>query len=543
MGKGTIVSHIADGKYNVTLNIDDSRAQDTIIELDAAILQLNTIILDLHGQRSAAWIMYDSAKSKMNIIIGQYASGLATKQQVVAAVADTNAKYRVYVEYDRAWWGAQLRQKSLQKRKEYIENKLVENPEPTIEAWCADLTEDLSGEVGTIEIPNERTNDVQVRPGYGGEAVYDAPRDGQLQQVVSSTAPGVYYNYAMFPGWQKWKPTYRVGEITAKPTDDTAHVLLDSATSTAQSLDVNVSNTLSDVPIVYMDCNGAVFIVGDRVVVEFISQDHTNPRIIGFETNPKACELDLISIISGVGTSSTKIHDGLTGTIQQSCVPVGDAYKYHLWRGCTFTGTDFMAYDWTGKWLYMFDGYKATDNICTAKWAWNFAAYFWRMGLAWTGTQLVTLSAQDQRTIDVFDLMLTPPYTISHAFSYVLTGFNVYAMCWDYTTNDLIVGGHDPASFPFTGRIRKYTGLTNTLKSELVYPNVPGSAFWQPIACFGITMQGTDLITWGGRHAQTPAINETIRLHSGFSITIQQTEPYAPTGTNLRDIIVYPKNG
>lgn len=541
MGKGTIVNHIADGKYNVTLKIDDTRAQQAITDLDTAILQLNTIITELAASRGTAWAMYDSAKAKLNVIISQYVAGTATKKQVVAATADMNAKYRLYIEYDRAWWHAQLRQKSLEKRKEYIQNKLTENPEPTIEAWCADLTEDLSGNVGTIEIPNERTNDVQIRPGYDGEAVYNASRDGQLQQVVSSTAAGIYYNYAMFPGWQKWKPTYRVGKITAKPTTDTAHVLLDDATSSAQGLDVNVSNTLNDVPIVYMDCNGQVFEVDDRVVVEFIAQDHTDPQIIGFEANPKACELDLISIISGSGASSTNIHAGLTGTIDQTCIPLGDPNKYDLWWGCTFTGTDFIAYNWTQKWVVVFDGVET--NICNLKIIYPLLGYTKRAGIAYNGTYLITVDTF-LNTIDVFNISLVTPYTISHAFSYVLTGFSVYAMCWDFIEGDLIVGGSFSAGTPFDGRIRRYTGLTNVLKDEIIYPTIPSNPpVWNSVACQGLTMKGTDLITWGGRHAQTPPINETIRVHDGFSTTIKQTEPYSPTGLNFFDIIVYPKNG
>lgn len=540
MGKGTIVNHIADGQYNVTLNIDDSRAQTTITQLEATILQLNTTITELYAIRNTAWIMYDSAKSKMNIIIDKYTQDLATKEQVVAAVADTNSKYRLYVEYDRAWWHAQMRQTALTKRKEYIENKLAENPEPTVQAWCADLTEDLSGNVGTIEIPNERTNDIQIRPGYGGEAVYDASRDGQLQQVVSSTAAGVYYNYAMFPGWQKWKPTYRVGKITAKPTDNTAHVLLDDAASSAQNLDVNVSNTLSDVPIVYMDCNGAVFEVDDRVVVEFVSQNHTNPRIIGFETNPKACLLDLISIPSGNPYAATNIHDELTGSIQQTCTPLGDPYKTHIWTGCTFDGTHFIAYDWSAKYVYIFNGYRLGDPICNAVNYWDLSAYFWRYGLAWTGTQLVTVTGIHFDQIDVFNISGGHAVTLDK--SYVLTDFRIYGICWDFNTNNLIVGGYYGPGFPYSGRIRKYAGLTNSMIDEIIYPAVPGT-IWSPRACDGLTMQGVNLITWGGRHAQIPAQNKTIRLHDGFSTTILQTEPYAPTQFNAIDMIVYPKNG
>ena len=69
MGKGIIVNHIADGEYNVTIKIDDSFVQDTIIKLDDAILHYNSIILELQAKKSTAWTMYDSAKTKFNIIL------------------------------------------------------------------------------------------------------------------------------------------------------------------------------------------------------------------------------------------------------------------------------------------------------------------------------------------------------------------------------------------------------------------------------------------------------------------------------------------
>lgn len=540
MGKGTIVSHIADGQYNVTLNIDDSRAQQTIIDLDAAILNYNTIIIDAQVAKGTAWAMYDSARSKFNAILDQYISGTASKEQVVSATADMNSKYRLYIEYDRAWWHAILKQKSLQKQKEYIENKLAENPEPTVQAWCADLTENLSGEVGTIEIPNERTNDTQIRPGYGGEAVYSASRDGQLQQVVSSTAAGVYYNYAMFPGWQKWKPTYRVGKITAKPTDDTANVLLDSATSTAQQLDINVSDTLSDIPIVYMDCNGAVFEVDDRVIVEFISQDHTNPRIIGFETNPKACMLDLISIPSAsLGLAARiNIHDKLTGTIQQSCIPLGAPYVSHWWTGCTFDGNYLMAYDNSAKRIYQFNGYKVGDDICTAINYWDFTSFFYRYAIAWTGSQFVTLTIGPTGKFNQIEVFTVTgiPHEVALDISYTLpyASYTIHCMCWDFVENNLIVGGLDAATGD--NRIRKFNGLTTALVNEISIP-------FTGTSLNGITQKDINLITWWA-DTITPA-NQRIKLHDGFSTTILESNLYIPSPAqfNAFDMIVYPKNG
>jgi len=163
----------------------------------------------------------------------------------------------------------------------------------TLNAWCADYTEAASGEVATLEIPNEPKT-VLIAP--AGRAPFDA--DGELRMRALMTPPQAYYNAAILPGWQKFKPTYRSGVITAI-SGDTADVLLDEAKSSASDIadiglvnvefDVNQTSTLTNVPIVYQDCNGSVFEVGDGVVVQFMSQSWSTPRIIGFLSNPRQC--------------------------------------------------------------------------------------------------------------------------------------------------------------------------------------------------------------------------------------------------------------
>jgi hypothetical protein len=107
--------------------------------------------------------------------------------------------------------------------------------------------------------------------------------------IVMSPAQA-YWNLAAQPGWQKWKPTYRWGVISNIDKDnDTADVSLASASSEQQTLDINQTSSLSNVPVVYMTCNANAFEDGDRVVVEFQNLDWTQPRIIGFLDNPKAC--------------------------------------------------------------------------------------------------------------------------------------------------------------------------------------------------------------------------------------------------------------
>ena len=95
---------------------------------------------------------------------------------------------------------ATLKLRSFQLRKSYLIGNTPSDP--IVNAWCADLTEDLSGEIGTIEVPGERGT-VLIQPGYGGNAVYDSSRDGQLQPLIACPAAQVFYNLAMLPGWQK----------------------------------------------------------------------------------------------------------------------------------------------------------------------------------------------------------------------------------------------------------------------------------------------------------------------------------------------------
>jgi hypothetical protein len=80
---------------------------------------------------------------------------------------------------------------------------------------------------------------------------------------------------------------------------DVADVALDEAKSSAGGIadiglaniefNVNQTSTLTNVPIVYQDCNGEAFEVGDSVVVQFMSQNWNAPQIIGFLSNPRPC--------------------------------------------------------------------------------------------------------------------------------------------------------------------------------------------------------------------------------------------------------------
>ena len=240
MGKALIAENKGDGLYRVRLQLDTLRAEGAIKTLEERIAALIT-------------------KSQL------------TTTESAALVAYKN-------------------------RLDMLKNNLPNDEE--LELWCVDLSDDLEGFVGTLEIAGERPRFGQAAnmlihanslESEEGTATFQSERDGMIQPVLAVSAAAWFVNVCRFPGWQKWLARFRLGIITKKPTVDTANVKLDVALSSVRGYDVNQTETLQNVPISYMNCNGAVFEVDDRVVIEFINRDWETPKIIGFTDNPRAC--------------------------------------------------------------------------------------------------------------------------------------------------------------------------------------------------------------------------------------------------------------
>jgi len=244
MGKATIISNLEDGKYSIRVDYRRVEFESKIDRKDSEIANLTALIPTLEGKA----------------------------QQL-----------------------AQIQLKAAQAAKEKLELDMPEDVE--IDAWCADFTVDLSGEVATCEIPNEfgrfreDVGHINIRPGYDGQSDYDRNRDGQLTPFATMGVANSYLNRAILPGWQKWKPTYRYGVITDIDRDNNhCDIDLNAAESTQQDINVNQTDTLSDVPFEYITCNHVPFQVGDEVLIQFRAQDWNDPVVIGFREEPKPCE-------------------------------------------------------------------------------------------------------------------------------------------------------------------------------------------------------------------------------------------------------------
>lgn len=300
MGKATITEHLGAGRYAVVLKREAARLQAQldklaaeVAEIDQLLAALVTPIYDANLVLAAAINDFETALVALSVPptaeqLEEYAAAMTALQVAQAAYQKLKSQQ------------VQLRLRKVSREKRIQRLEAVPATEEAITAWCGDLTTDLAGDVGTMEVGRDEATQHILRPGgaAGTAAAFDVARDGQLQAVLGGTPANAFYNYALIPGADKWRPRYRVGEITALD-GNVATVLLDALRSTHQGFNCNQATSIS-APIEYMNCNEAVFDVGDRVVVYF-SGDWSTGKVIAFESNPKACEL-LGFAVSGDGS-------------------------------------------------------------------------------------------------------------------------------------------------------------------------------------------------------------------------------------------------
>lgn len=351
MGKGTIASGGTDGLYQVTLDYGQAARDARVAKITADLAALAGKIAGAQALLDAQQAIEDAQKVVVDAAIETYitvsraigpaleavnaaqdalaalqADEFATPEDIAAAQATLTAANEAYASAKAAIEPAlknyteaaselatlKGRTAALRLPLELLKAQQAQQTKDlatwtalvlteTIPAWCADLTEDASGLVATVEIPGENAL-VLIAPA----APVPGLTDGLLTAREVQSPEQVFWNAAVLPGWQKWKPTYRLGTITALDiVADTASVDLDVAASSAQGLNVNQVSSLSAVPVQYMTCNALAFEVGDRCVVAFTGQDQATPKVIGFRDHPKACapEFVLVPIAEVVPTA------------------------------------------------------------------------------------------------------------------------------------------------------------------------------------------------------------------------------------------------
>lgn len=364
MGKATIISGGADGRYTIKLDhgkaVRDARVtklQARQTELAVQITQAQAKVSEQQASEAAAQFNADAAIEAyvaasqvvgpaLDAVTTAYAVLMSVQASVTSSTAEREAAQAAVTAAEAAYQAAQAalkqaindwskattelltekgkmaplrlalqllqdEQAALQKELSHWQSMVLED---TLQAWCADLTEDATGTVATIEIPGENL-DVMIAP----EAPAPTPADGVLTAREVQSPEQVFFNAAILPGWQKYRPTYRRGEVLQISDAGTMTVKLDDDKSSAQNLGINQAETLNSVPVKYMSCDAAAFEVGDRCIVRFTDQDWTKPTVVGFAGNPKPCG-------ALVGAPASDLH-------RLGYTPPGNAGPAAAWAG------------------------------------------------------------------------------------------------------------------------------------------------------------------------------------------------------------------
>ena len=188
------------------------------------------IISEAGGGLYAIEVKHDTAVADAQL--AKLESMLAT---IDARIAEESGK----PEPDQSVIGAlKLRKTAIEKRIDRV--KEAADADFRSSAWCADLTEELTGEVGTIEPGAEMKNGINIRPGFDDGAAFDRARDGQATPFLTMGVADAMRNFALMPAIQRWRPTYRYGTISNIVVEtDTCRVTLEPLFSSIQDLDIN----------------------------------------------------------------------------------------------------------------------------------------------------------------------------------------------------------------------------------------------------------------------------------------------------------------
>lgn len=353
MGRARITGGGTDGLYTIRIERDLARAKRTI---DALTIEQGRIAAKitaaLEVRAGAADALLLAAGAATAAWGDAAAAGPDDYQQALrrASEAELAAQKAAGVLQIADLDVSRLRLRDQQIRADIIRLQAVPEYVDTA-AWCADLTEDLPPDalVGLLIPGDERyTEPPIVRPAFADRAAYVAARDGILAPVVPGAPASYARNTVLLPGRQRWLPRHRIGTIVAVSGDSCVVTLADQRSSRQQLPTVPLEGgslegdpvTLHDVPIEYMDCHGDAFAPGDRVVVAFQHQDPAQPKVVGFHSHPKPCDLrGIIGTWRDAGSGSTG-SAGADVLLTQTAVtypapawPHGNQSRVQMYRG------------------------------------------------------------------------------------------------------------------------------------------------------------------------------------------------------------------
>ena len=360
MGRAVIVSNEGAGAYTVRQVVSQGRARARLAALQAKSAALDPKITEAARLQAEDVAAADYALGRLNTALEQVPiaqDALAAAQMALINIRFTGTAAEIAaaelavqqaealvaaVVHERKYWENEMQAtltramksdgalQSLRLEKAGLEsgirtlaNNLPGVISPTENAWCWDYTVDLEigATVGTVDAGRLKGNEPLV---IWSEGTNPSTRWGTLCATMDLTPEGAFYNLAMLPGVDRWRPRFRTARVTAagvlaNTLDVHVNPLNLTTTSPIRSWTLNCdqSTWLDGVPVEYMGLAspGDLFAVGDDVVIEFREGkkpvpgtpwpggsgapwlgggDWSHPVCVGFAHDPKPCWPDVL---------------------------------------------------------------------------------------------------------------------------------------------------------------------------------------------------------------------------------------------------------
>lgn len=243
MGQATITGGGPTGLYDIQIVKHAGTSAARLVKIAARLVELGDnhgsppvsgLLVTAEAEVSAAQNALSAAQYTLSVLLIQYEVGSVKREVVTAATKAIVECEMTLLKKQRDLSFLQVEKTSLTQEQTRLNAAMAAEPRSNI--WCTDLTEDLAvgATVGTMEMNGEDSEIILTPGGVSSTGL------GKLQHAGISTPAAVFYNKAIMPCWQKWKPTYRIGKILKITNSlDTCDVGIEDQRSCEQGLKIN----------------------------------------------------------------------------------------------------------------------------------------------------------------------------------------------------------------------------------------------------------------------------------------------------------------
>jgi predicted transglutaminase-like cysteine proteinase len=246
MGQAIITGGGPTGLYDVTIKKHAGKSVARLAAIAARLVILGGggspvlpgLIPTAQAAVTTASGAITTAQIALDAVVFRFTIGTATRKEVTAATTTVLEKQAIFTQKQRDLSLLKIERGALTKEQVRINTAMA--TEARTGVWCTDLTEDLAvgATVGTMEMNSADDQIILAPGGLVSKSI------GLLQHAGVSTGAAVFMNKARLPAAQKWKPTYRVGTITAIDYDtDKCDVGIEEQYSEEQGLPINQTGT------------------------------------------------------------------------------------------------------------------------------------------------------------------------------------------------------------------------------------------------------------------------------------------------------------